>query len=464
MKKLLWTVAASLLTGIATVKAQGINFDSGSWKEVLAKAKEQNKLVFIDVYTSWCGPCKKMVAEVFPLKEVGGKFNGDFVNFSIDAEKGEGIEIATTFNVRAFPTYLFVNGDGQLIYRSIGYKEANPFLKDANIALKEQADPKPFAKWEDEYNTSKRDKNFLIGYLKKRAILKLSSADIIEEIFPLLAQKDLADKELVSSMLYYDPNIGYLPKGKWYNYVVQHSVELDSMLGKRKNRSLELLNMGIDGYFKNDIIVNHKEELLPVMIKAKSQLQLLLSYDDKWLSAKELTMNYYSGTNNPKKLIPAVLDYVNNGLMKMDITAMQQEDAVDYQKMLEPYTSGKVDSTKEINWEFMNRFEGKKRMISFSYHLRGAAEVVYKNVKDKKILAQAAAWAKQACDYFSHFSCESVYAGLLMKTGKKQEAVAMMQKASADPGLSINEELRNMIIANVEKIKAGVAPEYLWHR
>src|SRR5690606_9477080 len=87
---------------------EGMRFAEGPWKDVLARARQEGKLVFVDVYTSWCGPCKKMAAEVFPQKQVGDVFNASFINYKIDAEKGEGIDIARTYAVKAYPTYLFV--------------------------------------------------------------------------------------------------------------------------------------------------------------------------------------------------------------------------------------------------------------------------------------------------------------------------------------------------------------------
>ena len=55
MKKLVLLVTI-LITGL-TVFSQGIDFQKGRYAEVLEMAKKQNKLVFIDIYTSWCGPC-----------------------------------------------------------------------------------------------------------------------------------------------------------------------------------------------------------------------------------------------------------------------------------------------------------------------------------------------------------------------------------------------------------------------
>jgi thiol:disulfide interchange protein len=155
MKKAL-SISFLLLFVTGLFAGDGIQFNQGSWKEVLAQAKRENKLIFIDVYTSWCGPCKKMAAEVFPLKEVGNLFNTSFVNYKMNAEKGEGIALAKQFGVSAYPTYLFVNGDGALIYRTGSYMPGNAFLQEAAIALKEKDDPKPIVKWETEYNFGNR--------------------------------------------------------------------------------------------------------------------------------------------------------------------------------------------------------------------------------------------------------------------------------------------------------------------
>src|SRR2546428_11359838 len=100
---------------------EGIQFFEGSWSQVLAKSKETGKPIFIDVYTTWCGPCKMMAAEIFPKKEVGDKYNVAFINYRVDAEKGEGKELAKKYAVRSYPTYLFVRANQELFYRGGGY-------------------------------------------------------------------------------------------------------------------------------------------------------------------------------------------------------------------------------------------------------------------------------------------------------------------------------------------------------
>lgn len=459
MKKYILLAIMAVLT--MHTFAQGIDFSHGTWKEVLAKAKQEDKLVFVDVYTSWCGPCKKMVAEVFPLKEVGDVFNPAFVNYKIDAEKGEGIQIAKQFGVKSYPTYLFVNGDGVLIYRSGGYNPSKIFLNEAAIAIKEKHDPKPLAKWEDEYNAFKRDREFLMGYIKKRAVVKAPNGPLLEEAFPLLTAEDLSDKVFMSAVFAFDPNSTFVPGGKFYKYVTAHSKEIDQLIGKREGYSLSVMDAGTYQYFNTEIIKNNKEQMLPVMLESKKELMGLLKMEDVDMTLKGLVMNYYKGTKNAKKLVPAALDYVNNGLMKLDIAGKIAADKANYQKTREPYLSGKSDSTKVEGWASMQRILANQKMVDVSYKLRDAAQAIYANVDDPKVLAQAIEWAKKAESYFPHFSTEAVYAGLLFKTGKKAEAAEMMMKASNDSFIKGNDK-QKLLLANVEKLKSGEAPEQLW--
>ena len=69
------------------------NFRSLTLDEAIQAAKSENKLVFIDFYTTWCGPCKMMMKNVFPQPKVGEYFNNKYVCIKLDAEK-EGKEVA----------------------------------------------------------------------------------------------------------------------------------------------------------------------------------------------------------------------------------------------------------------------------------------------------------------------------------------------------------------------------------
>lgn len=440
---------------------QGIEFSRGSWSDVLAMAQKEKKLIFVDVYTSWCVPCKQMAARVFPLKEVGDVFNPAFVNYKIDAEKGEGIAIAKQYGVSAYPTYLFVNGDGVLIYRSAGYNVAEVFLKEAATAIREKDDPKPLAAWEDEYNAGKRDKDFLKGYIKKRTVVKAPNGPLLDELSPMLNAADWSDKAFLNLIFSYDVNMTFVPGGKFYQHVIANSQSIDNLLGKKEGFSLSLLNEGIDQYFKNDIIKYNMVQLLPVMLESKEQLMGLMNEGNIDVALKKLVMQFYSGTGNAEKLVPAAQDYVNNGLGKLDIAGMIASDRANYQKKRAPYVNGLMDSTKVAAWGNMQRIMAHGKMVQISYELRAAAQAIYTHVNDPKVLSQALEWAKMAENYFPHFSTEAVYAGLLQKVGRSTEAVQMMMTASNDPIIKDSDK-QKLLLDNVDKIKKGMLPEVLW--
>lgn len=110
-------------------KYQGIIFETGSLQDALDKARKENKPVFVDCFTSWCGPCHMMSTQVFPSKEAGDFFNSRFVNIKIDMEKGEGKELLKRWKIAAFPTYLILNNDGEPVYTSQGYIPASELIK-----------------------------------------------------------------------------------------------------------------------------------------------------------------------------------------------------------------------------------------------------------------------------------------------------------------------------------------------
>ena len=113
----------------------GIRFEHElPFADALQKANAENKLVFLDAYTTWCGPCKMMTSKTFPDSAVGAFFNARFVNLKIDMEKGEGPALALRYGVEYYPTLLFINAKGEVAHKAVGYYNADEFLKLAKTA------------------------------------------------------------------------------------------------------------------------------------------------------------------------------------------------------------------------------------------------------------------------------------------------------------------------------------------
>ena len=118
-----------------TESSQGMTFFHGTWAEVKAEAKKQNKPIFMDCFTTWCGPCKHMSNNVFTQAQVGEFYNKNFINYKVDMEKGEGRDLAKQFTVRFYPTLLYFNSNGELIHKTLGAKDVETFIKDGQSAL-----------------------------------------------------------------------------------------------------------------------------------------------------------------------------------------------------------------------------------------------------------------------------------------------------------------------------------------
>lgn len=106
-----------------------------SFSYILDKSIEENKIVFMDFYTDWCLPCKMMEEDVFSDKEIAKFFNDNFINMKIDAEKKEGPDLSLMYQVRGFPTLIFVNSKGEEILRKEGMLYHTDLMNFANHAL-----------------------------------------------------------------------------------------------------------------------------------------------------------------------------------------------------------------------------------------------------------------------------------------------------------------------------------------
>jgi thioredoxin 1 len=108
----------------------GIKFEKNSWAQIIQKAKAEDKLIFMDAYTTWCGPCKTMSARVFPDQRLGEYFNANFINAKIDMESGEGPALAAKYPVRGYPTLMFIDPKtGKIVNQALGYRSADQLLK-----------------------------------------------------------------------------------------------------------------------------------------------------------------------------------------------------------------------------------------------------------------------------------------------------------------------------------------------
>ena len=275
MKNILFILALTFFLSYH-MDAQGIQFDRGDWQEILSKAEQENKLIFVDAYAAWCGPCKKMDRDVFSQKEVGDYFNAKFVNAKIDMEKGEGPGLARSFGVMAYPTLLFVNSRGDVVHRSVGYHTTDLLLALGEAAL----DPnKNMGSIEMKYEAGERNPELLYNL----ALAKLDAMDgtyvkVAEDY--LATQADWNTKEnrefiyrMVNSL-----------DSKMATHIIDHKPDYEEHLGDRA------VSAKINELVQNQVARAEKEEDLKSIEMLYARI-----YPEKGAEmAGRLKMGYYA--------------------------------------------------------------------------------------------------------------------------------------------------------------------------
>ncbi|MCB0558458.1 MAG: thioredoxin family protein [Lewinellaceae bacterium] len=175
-----------MLMTTAQLFSQGIEFFHGTWEEALEEAKQQEKVIFIDAYATWCGPCKRMAREVFPNEKVGEYFNRHFINMKLDMEKGEGLTFRKAYPVSAFPTLYFIDGNGAVVEKVRGAQDVDGFLKLGEKVLGLADNSEEYAA---EYEKGSRGPELMYKYVKALNKSGKSSLRIANEY--LDSQEDL---------------------------------------------------------------------------------------------------------------------------------------------------------------------------------------------------------------------------------------------------------------------------------
>ena len=194
--------------------AQGVDFKELTMQEALALAGKEKKMIFIDFYTTWCGPCKMMSSEVFTQEQVGTYFNRVFVNMKVDAEKGEGVELAKKYQVRAYPTFVVLRADGTEVYRTSGARPAEEFIDKIRKGIDPKWSPEGLAR---RYKKGERTPELVNEY----ALLQMETGNIelgnqvIREYFNKLSDKKRVKPENLFlytryALNYRDPKADYM--------------------------------------------------------------------------------------------------------------------------------------------------------------------------------------------------------------------------------------------------------------
>ncbi|MEA5459730.1 thioredoxin domain-containing protein [Arcicella sp. LKC2W] len=414
MEKLFTTIFLSFT--ILSNYAQEINFEKGSWQETVAKAKAQNKPIFIDFFTTWCGPCKELEQKVYSKPEVIQKMNVSFINFKIDAEKGEGPDLARKFDVSAYPFLVWADKNQNVLLTDAGYMPVNEFLKSVDNALNQYREGR-LEDYETQYRAGKRDANFLADFINKRHAMVMDNRELVEQYLlaiPTAEQTSEKTLKLLSQNT-------FTLNGKAIELLQNQAI-----FKKYGISTLETVSTTIMEYFRNALRTKNLD-----LLEKLAGLNLKLNPVEAGRQNERYRMEFYKSMNNTPKYLETAQNLADKYLMNISKEELNKQNLAHFQEFMLPYRTGKQDSVKigKVRFDAMKKLHSRYASINFASDLDGLAEEFYKNVSEKAVLQKAIVWAKRANEIDETPDYWNTYAHLLYKMGIKSEAITAEEKA-----------------------------------
>ncbi|GAB4091693.1 thioredoxin family protein [Flaviaesturariibacter terrae] len=400
MKRLLFGLLLPLFAG---AQQTGIEFThAASWQEVLQKAKAEHKLIFVDAYTTWCGPCRYLSSEIFPKDEVGKVYNANFISVKMQldttAQDNEWVKqwYPTTgrmmhdMHINVFPTLLFFDADGNPVHRVAGAGDAARIIGYARTALDSA---QRYYTLKARYDAGARDEATITALTQRAA--EAYDLDLARSLFReymryqngafTLKTAQLADM-LASSVN--DPA---------FALIAGNEARFDSVVGQpgaAKNRITDVL--------MNELMaIANRTKLGPGYKQATDSLKARFGPVVTDL-AERARMYHYRNIGDWSHYAPAAIQYLGAA------------------------TDTKPVELNDIAWAF------------------------FEHVTDRAQLEKALGWSKKSlAENDPNFV--DTYANLLHKLGRTKEAIEWEEKAMA----KVDESQKAPFRANIEKMKKG---------
>ncbi|HET6254437.1 MAG TPA: thioredoxin family protein [Puia sp.] len=379
----------------------GVHFEHNlSWTAIRAKAKAENKYIFMDCFTTWCGPCRYMSANIFPQKESGDYMNDKFISVKVqlDTTAGDadnirswyqdGHDIAEKYGVRAYPTYLIFTPDGRIIHRMVGSRlTADVFVKDVSESFDSS---KQYYTLLDRYKNGRRDTAFL--HMVAMACLNaydLAGGKPVADAW-LATQSDLFSRDA----LYLQDVFTKKSTDKYFSTFTDHPADVDKILGPN------VAETKVRNIFLSEVPSRRPGDNRPpdwAAIHKKIAAKLPAEADEMTARIK---VNYY----------------------------MTRKDWPDFEKAMVAY---------------MKAYDNKMS----DNELNSVAWSVFQNCPDMTCVSDVLDWSKRLKDNHTAAFVDT-YANILYKLGKKDDAIALETKAismASDPDKpSLQETLDKM--------------------
>jgi len=386
---------------------QGIQFvQATNWQQVLDSAKAQYKYIFVDCYATWCGPCKRMDAEVYTDVALGKFIDPQFISVKVqmDSSKQDDEHIRAWYqdahrlmaenNVNAYPTFLFFSPGGKLVHKAVGYNDPAGFLRAAFQAT----DPT-----RQEYTLLEQYKSGNLPYPAVPDLIRKLQAAGDKAVADEIAVRYIHDYllKLPEELLYQKENIYPMSA-----YVKSSADGLFAFFYKNADKIDRATTKEFAEYFIARVIT--REEVNPKLWSDAKRQNPIATGEPDWASLHRIIEKKYNQY------------YADEALFDPQIAWSKQHEQWNTYiglevKKIERYS---IDSAGHV----MNQAELGINNVNYTY--------IFMYSQDKAILAKAMDWQKQIVDkYPDRSGYRDTYACLLYKLGHKKEAIAQEEQA-----------------------------------
>lgn len=290
MNKFFKIFTVSLILFSFTINAQdkGIIFTTNKWDEVIKQAKKEKKIIFVDAYTTWCGPCKQMANTTFKDSIVGKLFNDNFISLQIDMEKEEGFAFGKKYPVTAYPTIFFIDKDGKVMKKAVGAIGSTQIITMAKLVI----DPTSSETYKLKKKYDKGDKSYenMSAYLDAAMAESVDPDEIIVNKYLNETPKDSIFNEMPFTVF----------------YLFIHRLDNEYSINFAKNYETATMIWGENASNKANELIN---EGVSEVLAGKEKRQYIYDF------IKILKANNEEEYNDFKKLID---DFIDKNMEKQD--------------------------------------------------------------------------------------------------------------------------------------------------
>jgi thioredoxin-related protein len=361
----------------------GVQFEHElSWTAILAKAKAEHKYIFVDGFTTWCGPCRFMRTTIFPQKEVGDYLNDKFICVEVQLDTtakdndhvknwyADAHALMKQYKIAAFPTYLVFTPEGQALHRMVGSTpDAASFIAEVHNSFDST---KQYYTQIQQYEAGRRDSAFLRRLtVVSFDLYDLANGQRLAQAY-LGTQSDLFQPGAIDIILLSTIR----SRDKYFDFLVKHSTEIDKVKGPGKAES-QIRNI----ILHEGTGVRHGDNRQPKWDSLQSAIAGKIGAANAAELTARMKLNFYLGRADWPQFEKAMVGYMK--------------------------TYGKQMGDDDLN---------------------GIAWTVFQSCSDMSCVTAVLDWSKQLRDG-KNAGCMDTYANILYKLGKKDDAIALEEKA-----------------------------------